>query len=110
MKAIDDLKRQFMALPEDRASVLFSVYSGETATARGREGMWEQILQDAPADKTYLETALRLEQPLSAEEEAPAPAVEQPVRRGTDEPPKPVRSRFGERSDDELGQILFGKR
>jgi len=109
---IEELKRQFFDLPADRAAILAEMYSGEPAVGNDREALWVSIVADSPEDKRYLETALKLEQPIeeeeaaAPEEEVGAPEVEQKVR----EPPEPVPPRFGRRTDEEIANVLYPRK
>ena len=114
---IEELKRQFFDLPADRAAILAEMYSGQPAVGSDREALWVSIVADSPEDKRYLETALRLEQPIEEESAAveqedeavvaePEAEEEERVR----EPPEPVPSRFGRRTDEEIANVLYPRK
>ena len=126
---IEEMREKFMGLSQNRADEISQIYGPVGTASLDRGAQWRAIIEDAPGNSTYLQNALGLghdaptveeeapveeevaaAEPEAEEEEAEHVAVQAPARRGGGEPPEPVPSRFGRRTDEEIANVLYPRK
>jgi hypothetical protein len=108
----EEMREKFMALSQNRADELAEIYAPAGAASLDRGAQWQAIIEDAPSNRAYLENALGLghDAPPVEEDEAVVAEPEAEEEERVREPPEPVPSRFGRRTDEEIANVLYPRK
>jgi len=115
-----DVKARYLKLPKEEAETFCAIYSSEGEVCDSRERMWDSIVEASLDNASLMANVLgegplpRRDQaaPVSPDDKAAARALARPTATRAElqaEAAAKSKSRFGQRSDEEIARAIYGR-